>query len=102
MKLIPLTQGKVARVSDWQFERVAQMGNWHAVKSADDSRWYAEMTLTSGKAFMHHIILPLKPGYEIDHKDGDGLNNQDENLRYATRAQNARNRRILNVNNKSG
>ncbi len=37
----------------------------------------------------------------IDHKDGDGLNNQKSNLRAATHAQNHQNRR-LSMNNKSG
>jgi hypothetical protein len=41
------------------------------------------------------------PDGEIDHRDGDGLNNRIANLRCGTRTQNQRNQR-LQVRNKSG
>lgn len=48
---------------------------------------------------MHRFILDLKKeDPDVDHKDGNGLNNQRSNLRTATRAQNARNRRIRTDN----
>lgn len=39
---------------------------------------------------MHRQILKAKAGVEVDHKDGDGLNNQKINLRLATSAENLR------------
>ena len=43
-------------------------------------------------SYMHHVIMghPSK-GMTIDHRDGDGLNNQRSNLRFATIMENSRN-----------
>ena len=43
---------------------------------------------------MHHVVLgyPLK-GFEMDHVDGQGLNNQRHNLRFVTHRQNGQNRK---------
>jgi hypothetical protein len=50
---------------------------------------------------MPHVILRVDDTIEIDHVNGDGLDNRRENLRVATHAQNASNRGVR-VNNTSG
>lgn len=50
---------------------------------------------------MHRFIMNPGPGLEIDHIDGNGLNNSRSNLRIVTHAQNAMNRTI-SKNNTSG
>ncbi len=50
---------------------------------------------------MHRVIMKAKKNQWVDHIDGNKLNNQRSNLRFATRLQNSRNRK-LNKNSKSG
>lgn len=42
---------------------------------------------------MHRLILGAPDGIEVDHANGDGLDNRRSNLRLATRSQQMRNRR---------
>ena len=95
MKLIPLTRGKFAKVSDHQFERIAQFCVWHYAEG------YAACSIEGRTIRMHHLILPSKPGFLVDHRDGDGLNNQDYNLRYVNRSQHLQNSKRRS-DNKSG
>jgi hypothetical protein len=51
--------------------------------------------------YLHRLMLCEPDGLQIDHKDGDGLNNRRYNLRVATPLQNSCNQRI-HPNNTSG
>jgi hypothetical protein len=89
MKTIPLTQGYVAMVDDDDFERLRNFA-WQAVKK--DHRVYARRRISRGVfRYLHQDVLPGLPS--TDHRDGNGLNNQKENLREATKQQNAANQR---------
>lgn len=94
-KQIPLTQGKVALVSDHRFEHLNQW-KWHA--AFDGKKWYAKRN--EGKSpfqktiKMHREIMGVTdPKIQVDHRDNDGLNNVDDNLRIATNAQNQHNKK---------
>src|SRR5262249_39337652 len=50
---------------------------------------------------LHRFILNAPPSVEVDHVNGDSLDNRRGNLRYSTRAQNNRNRGRTRAN-KSG
>lgn len=89
MKEIKLTQGKVALVDDWEYETLSDY-LWHA--DLKGKVYYA--VRTNPRAYMHHLLLPAISGYQVDHVDRNGLNNQKHNLRYCTYEQNQMNRRI--------
>lgn len=87
MKIIKLTQNKICQVDDEDFELLSQI-KWHANKSRNT--FYAK---SSEYGPMHKFLLsPNNPKIQIDHIDGNGLNNQRSNLRLATNAENAANR----------
>ena len=103
MKLISLTQGKVVKISDHRFEEYNQW-KWHAKKQRNGKfyamRWQGKWP-NRKLIRMHRQITNAPDGMELDHWDGDGLNNQDENLRICTKSQNMANRG-RNHNNISG
>lgn len=86
---ISLTQNMVSLVSDTDFEWLSQR-KW----TFNPHRSGYAMTQINGKTvYMHRLIMNAPKGLEVDHIDGDSLNNQRSNLRLATRAENARNSR---------
>src|ERR1700749_2303582 len=101
MKEIPLTKGHVALVDDRDYEILMQLAPWHAHKAPHT--FYAVHSYYDGggreaprirKLLMHHVIMGRKyGGRDVDHKDGNGFNNQRSNLRWSTRAQNRANAR---------
>jgi hypothetical protein len=93
VKVIKLTQGKEAIVDDSDFYNLNKY-KWCAKK--DTNTYYAmrKADLPNGKRttiLMHREILPLPQGLLVDHIDGNGLNNQRENLRPCTCMENTRN-----------
>lgn len=96
MKVIELTKGQVAIVDDEDFEELAQY-RWHY------SGGYAKRI--SGGRFlrMHRVIFGEDKcfGRDIDHKNGNTLDNRKCNLRKCTKSQNGQNSKIKK-NNKCG
>lgn len=100
MKVVPLTQGKIALVSDKDWSAVRKF-KWFAVRDRDRN-WYAQASIPSGrrnppKIQMHRMIMGFPEG-DIDHRDCNGLNNIRSNLRRATRTQNLGNRGKTRLN----
>jgi hypothetical protein len=93
MKKIPLTQGQVAIVDDSDYELLSQH-KWYAHKSG--KTFYAERFFQKKTYSMHRIIMKVPSEKEVDHKNGNGLDNRKDNLRLCTRAENCRNKRSTN------
>lgn len=90
---IALTKGQSALVDAEDYPALACF-NWCA--SFSRGKWYAKRAERGpdGRQYtirMHRAILGVPPGTEVDHINGDGLDNRRENLRPATRAENIRN-----------
>jgi len=100
MKKIKLTKGKYTLVDDRDFEWLNQ---WKWL--CQGTQWggeYAARRTKNKYILMHRLILGVKEGEYVDHKNGDGLDNRRYNLRNCTNAENGRNRKGLNKNNTSG
>lgn len=91
---IPLTKGLYALVDRCDYARISKH-KWHVMRAANT--WYAVRNIRKNgrvnKVLMHHEILPKKDGFETDHRNGFGLDNRRENLRYGTHSQNMQNQR---------
>lgn len=99
MRLIPLTQGKFAKIDDADFDWLSQW-KWYY------SKGYAvrNSPRVSGKRhaiYMHRLIANTPDGLETDHRDGNKIDNQRRNLRPCTTSQNKMNTG-LQANNSSG
>lgn len=93
---IPVTRGYTAIVDDEDYEAVSAH-SWCAYQNGASTR--PQTRVGRATFYMHQLILPGHP--EVDHKDGDGLNNCRSNLRPCTHAQNMANQRKRR-NNRSG
>ena len=80
---IPLSNGGFATVDRADEDVVAGL-RW----CVGGGKRYA-MSWRGGKSvYLHRLILPALPGFEVDHIDGNPLNNTRANLRVCTRGQN--------------
>lgn len=96
MKTIPLTRGQVAQVDDADYEWLMQW-KWYATPGR--KTFYARHS--SGKrrigVKMHRILVDAREGELVDHRDGNGLNNQRHNLRVCDALGSSRNRGLNKV-----
>lgn len=93
--LIPLTQNKYAIVDAIDLWKV-QHCRWHIHKNHECS-YAATNTKRANRShttlFMHRAILNVPPSLEVDHINGDGLDNRRQNIRLCTHSQNLQNQR---------
>jgi hypothetical protein len=109
MPFIELSKGYKVEVDEEDCELVQFIGKWYATSN---KTIYAEKRLSSKQLeilnqyliennrnvvtkktlMMHRLIMNANEHILIDHIDGNGLNNKKENLRFATRSQNAQNK----------
>lgn len=111
MRIIYLTKGQCTIVDDGDYGWAMQW-KWHAgVKEKDCKSIYARRSVRSGNSgysiYLHREILHRKIGRDLavsemgDHRNGNTLDNRQENLRPANSLQNARNQAVYS-NSSSG
>lgn len=96
-KQITISNGLIALVDEDDYDKVSKF-NWHY-----SSYKYAHTSNTrKHKITMHHLIMgkPEK-GYDVDHINGNGLDNRKSNLRIVPHWLNLHNSGV-SKNNKSG
>jgi hypothetical protein len=99
MKTVSLTRGQSCLVDDEDFEYLSQF-KWYALETSRKGTFYAARRVSNGKGrsrekrksvLMHKELLGTPDGIGTDHRDGNKLNNQKENLRLASSSQNKAN-----------
>ncbi len=88
MKQVQVSGSYWASVDDADYAHVS-VYTWR-VRMGGKNR-YAVTIINGREVFMHRLIMDAAKGTIVDHIDGDALNNQRENLRFCTRAENFRN-----------
>ena len=96
MKEIPLTQGKVTFVDDDIYEWVSLQvwyygNNGYATRDHKQNKQRISILL-------HRLIMNAPEDKEVDHIDGNTLNNNKNNLRWVTITENSMNAKISNTN----
>jgi len=99
MKLIRLTQGKFAKVDPINLGWLS--GNkWYAKRTTKITKSYGSyyaarfqrLNGISSTIYMHRDIMNCPLNKEVDHINGDSLDNRRENLRICSRQENNANR----------
>ena len=103
MKTLTITKNKTVKVSDCDYDML-RLFEWNASRVTSKSKnklskygyvaCFSKRVNGKKKRFtMHDMIMNPPSGMEVDHKDGDTLNNQRDNLRLVTHRQNCLNRK---------
>jgi hypothetical protein len=107
MKVIPLTQNKVAIVDNEDYEELMKY-KWHynngyAVRLTTIQSGNKKLGIKEKRKaiYMHKLINSTPDDFETDHINGITLDNRKCNLRTATNSQNQCNKKIQ-LNNTSG
>lgn len=97
MHLVPLTRGAFALIDSVDAERIGAH-NWSLWIGKSNKSPYAMSCVDGKHVYMHRFIAGESADTEVDHRDGDGLDNRRSNLRPATRCENARNKGLYSNN----
>lgn len=92
MKRIPLTRGMEALVDDEDYARAMSAGPWFACRGRDTFYAQRNTRRADGRHTSQALHKFLTGWQRTDHINRDGLDNQRENLRETTNAENLRNR----------
>lgn len=95
MKTVPISPNNgFAIVDDCDHSMVSSKTWWRDKRPRNSYCFTVEyMNGVRKKIYMHRFILRLDKPTQVDHRNGNGLDNRRENLRVASCAENLRNKR---------
>lgn len=98
MKEIKLTKGAVAIVDNEDYEKLKNY-SWYLSDTgyASTTTW-DKVSKKSIHKKMHRMIIGAESGMDVDHINGNRLDNRKSNLRVCTRAENLKNSSIRSDN----
>lgn len=99
MKRIKLTRGKYVILDDDDFWIVKDL-KWYSIRN-QSGNWYAGSHPNGTAPILMHRLLCGFPPFQLDHRNGNGMDNRRMNLRFANHSQNQANR-LAPVRNESG
>lgn len=91
MATLTATCGTEFLVDDEDVDQVSQYC-WSIRRPRNRKTVYVQATVNGRTVSLHRFLMNEPKGMQVDHKDRNGLNNQRDNLRVATRFQNAWNK----------
>ena len=97
--VIPLTQGQISMIDteDWS---IVRHYSWCADKTTS-GKFYAKTTVKRSSIRLHSLIMNCPKGFEVDHINGNTLDNRKANLRVCSHSENCKNQPVRK-NNSSG
>jgi len=98
MRKIKLTLGQVALVNDADYEKISEY-NWYATRAT--TKWRQKFYATRKRPgdskrrniYMHRDIIAAPAGMQVDHINGNPLDNRRANIRIVTNRVNHQNRK---------
>lgn len=98
MKEIKLNDEYITLVDDCMYDTLIQF-DWYASVNAITGKVYVSTFVKVNDImdtyYLHRLLIDVNDDEDVDHKDGNSLNNQMYNLRRATKAQNCQNRKPI-------
>jgi len=92
--------GELVLIDDCDYDRIKNY-KWYAI---DGSGYSKRICTMKPCRYMHRIIMDAPIGYDVDHVNGNALDNRRSNLRICSHAENTRNapRRKTNASGYKG
>ncbi len=99
-KNIPLTKGRTAIVDDEDYERISS-SNWCVTSQGYAKRYAGGGRKNPSFVYMHRELMGVQGEVQVDHINGDRLDNRKSNLRLCSSKSNSRNRRGWGLSKKT-
>src|SRR4030042_2949877 len=97
MKIIKLTKGLFSVVDDADYDRVNAY-KWHVNHTGNGTRFYASRSIWkegNRRIYMHRFITSCPDGQEVNHINGNTLDNRRSNLEIVDKKTNLHKRKFV-------